>query len=99
MNPTPSAMPKAAAIPARLLRTSSRQCTQGPVTSCVRSTSQVRGYHAPTASSANRRLRESAPSQKKHPAFASSRVCCVVRVVVVLVVIVAVRSNIYVDGS
>ena len=69
MNPASSAMPKAAAMPARLLRTS-RQCSnQGP------STSQIRGYHAPTASGTGRRLRETTPGQKKqHPAYVSSRV-------------------------
>ena len=69
MNPAPCAMPKAAALPARLLR-APRQCSnQGP------STSQVRGYHAPTASGAGRRLRETVQGQKKqHPAYVSSRV-------------------------
>lgn len=80
MNPVaPSAMPKAAAIPARLLR-APRQCSnQGPSSSYVRSSSQARGYHAPTASSASRRLRETTSSQKKNPVFGSSRVSgCVV---------------------
>ncbi|OJJ32308.1 hypothetical protein ASPWEDRAFT_44398 [Aspergillus wentii DTO 134E9] len=71
MNPSTAAMPKAAAIPARLLRTS-RQCSsQSPATS-IRSSTQTRGYHVSTGSSPSRCLRDGS-SSRKYPVFQSSR--------------------------
>lgn len=70
MNPSPAAVPKAAAIPSRLLRSSRQYSNQ---TRCVRSTTQTRGHHVPTASSSTRNFRASVYS-KNDPLSLSARV-------------------------
>ncbi|OJI86282.1 hypothetical protein ASPTUDRAFT_27341 [Aspergillus tubingensis CBS 134.48] len=70
MSAASAAMPKAAAIPARLLRTS-RQCSKQSPAASVRSTTTVRTYHV--SSSTSQRLRDGVRS-KNSPAFLSSRV-------------------------
>ncbi|PWY71608.1 mitochondrial DnaJ chaperone [Aspergillus heteromorphus CBS 117.55] len=72
MSATSAAMPKAAALPARLLRTS-RQCSKQSPATGFRSSTPVRTYHVSTSSSTSQRLRDGARS-KKHPALLSSRV-------------------------
>ncbi|KAA8650679.1 hypothetical protein EYZ11_003446 [Aspergillus tanneri] len=71
MNATSAAMPKAAAIPARLLRTSRRYSGQGPTTS-VRSSTQARCYYASTICSIEKRPRDGVSNKK--PVFLSSRI-------------------------
>ncbi|RAK71548.1 BRO1-domain-containing protein [Aspergillus fijiensis CBS 313.89] len=70
MSATSAAMPKAAALPARLLRTSRQYSKQSPSTT-IRSSTPARTYHASTASSSNKRLRDGACS-KKQPAVPST---------------------------
>ncbi|RAK99241.1 BRO1-domain-containing protein [Aspergillus ibericus CBS 121593] len=70
MSATSAAMPKAAALPARLLRTS-RQCSKQSPAASVRSATPVRSYHASTAPSNSQRLRDGVRS--KHNSFLSSR--------------------------
>ena len=71
MSATSAAMPKAAALPARLLRTS-RQCSKQSPAASVRSATPVRSYHVSTAPSTSQRLRDGVRS--KHNSFLSSRV-------------------------
>ncbi|KAF9893778.1 hypothetical protein FE257_009948 [Aspergillus nanangensis] len=72
MNPASAAMPKAAAIPARLLRTSRRCSNQTPNPS-VQSSIQSRGYYVSTFASNDKRVRGST-GNKKYPIFSSSRI-------------------------
>ncbi|EHA22816.1 hypothetical protein ASPNIDRAFT_197178, partial [Aspergillus niger ATCC 1015] len=72
MSAASAAMPKAAAIPARLLRTS-RQCSKQNPAASVRSSTIVRTYHVSAASPTSQRLRDGVRS-KNSPAFLSSRV-------------------------
>ncbi|KAI2854886.1 hypothetical protein CBS12448_7479 [Aspergillus niger] len=72
MSAASAAMPKAAAIPARLLRTS-RQCSKQNPAASVRSSTTVRTYHVSAASPTSQRLRDGVRS-KNSPAFLSSRV-------------------------
>ena len=67
MNPS-AAFPKAAALPARLLRT--QQCS---AQTSICSSGQKRGYHAPASASPARRLREGV-YKKKAPVGPSVRV-------------------------
>ncbi|KAE8387532.1 hypothetical protein BDV23DRAFT_160829 [Aspergillus alliaceus] len=71
MSATSAAMPKAAALPARLLRTS-RQYSKSPATS-VRPSAQTRAYHVSPTSSTDKRVR-CGGSNKKHSVFPSSRI-------------------------
>ncbi|OOF99627.1 hypothetical protein ASPCADRAFT_203399 [Aspergillus carbonarius ITEM 5010] len=71
MSATSAAMPKAAALPARLLRTS-RQCSKQSPAASVRSATPVRSYHVSTAPSTSQRLRDGVRS--KHNSFLSSRI-------------------------
>ncbi|KAK1139643.1 mdj1 protein precursor [Aspergillus melleus] len=66
MNATSAAMPKAAALPARLLRTSHRYSKQNPTIG------QARVYHASTLSSTDKRPQD--VGNKKHSGFSSSRI-------------------------
>lgn len=67
MSASSAAMPKAAALPARLLRTSRRYSKQGPTTA------QSRVYHASTLSSIDKRPQD-VVGKKKYPVLSSSRV-------------------------
>ncbi|KKK16951.1 hypothetical protein AOCH_004981 [Aspergillus ochraceoroseus] len=63
MNPASAAMPKAAALPARLLRTSQRYSQQGPAAN-VRSSSSPRQYHVSILQHPVKRPQEGACAKK-----------------------------------
>ncbi|KAF7586137.1 mdj1 protein precursor [Aspergillus hancockii] len=67
-----AAMPKAAALPARLLRGTSRQYSKSPTTS-FQSSTQTRAYHVSSTSIINKRVQCGA-SNKKQPVLSSSRI-------------------------
>ncbi|KAE8149127.1 BRO1-domain-containing protein [Aspergillus avenaceus] len=71
MSATSAVMPKAAAFPARLLRTS-RQCSKSPATT-LRTSTQTRAYHASTISSTDKRVRHEIPNRKS-PVLNSARI-------------------------
>lgn len=72
MNPS-TAFPKAAALPARLLRTQ-RQYSKQTSGNSVHSSNQTRNYHATVSASPARRLREGV-CKRKESLVISARVC------------------------